>query len=296
MSTSFNRMRIFSRISASACELLWMRFTYLLRSFLTTSYSAENSLRRLEISLQRLVRSRMSSSLMRTCCLASFSLASMRALSRPLMSLCADSTDSSLPCRLPSASSVTTCASSSSTSALVSSSSRRFSLSTPSNCRKRTSNESTSALSLACCLVRCVFSSCTRRRCISWSLSCVSRPGCSCRADSQLLRFFFSCRFSRSKSFSPSAIWSFRCRRWLSISRLRTFSSTLRVTRSWWWARDLSRLARTTATSCSRSSSVCRLSSSFSRMVLRSFSASCRRRACASTSASYVLILRCSTR
>ena len=97
-------MRIFSRISASACELLWIRLTYLFLSFFTTSYSAENSfnlagyvrsgqvrlmrgsrvaeeVHLLDSSLHLLVRSCMTISLMRTCCLASRSLLSMRVVS-----------------------------------------------------------------------------------------------------------------------------------------------------------------------------------------------------------------------
>mmetsp|Transcript_20551 Transcript_20551/g.45718 ORF Transcript_20551/g.45718 Transcript_20551/m.45718 type:complete len:266 (-) Transcript_20551:1271-2068(-) len=134
ISTSLCNMRIFSRISARACALLWMRFTYLFRSFFTTSYRAENSFRRLEISLQRLTRSCSTSSFMRTCALLSLSCTSMRTQSLEVMSLFAVSTPSSLDCCLPSASFCITMASRSSSSSMDCSSPFRLPPSAPSCC------------------------------------------------------------------------------------------------------------------------------------------------------------------
>ena len=65
--TSFRSILIFSFISASAWWLAWMRFTYLFRSFLTTSYRAENSFSRLLVSLHLFDRSATTKCFIFTC-------------------------------------------------------------------------------------------------------------------------------------------------------------------------------------------------------------------------------------
>mmetsp|Transcript_21446 Transcript_21446/g.48553 ORF Transcript_21446/g.48553 Transcript_21446/m.48553 type:complete len:305 (+) Transcript_21446:929-1843(+) len=205
ISTSLCNMRIFSRISARACPLLWMRPTYLLRSFFTTSYRAENSFRRLEISLQRLVRSRITSSFIRTCALLSRSFKSIRVHSLALMSLWADKTPSSLDCLLPSASHCTTVASNSSISAIVRSRSCFLSPSEPSCCSSLAMCWSTSSRYLASSFSLPLRSS--NRFCsfVPASSRASSDTGMACRTVAAMILFRFSCLFSMSSSLLASS-------------------------------------------------------------------------------------------
>mmetsp|Transcript_15234 Transcript_15234/g.35918 ORF Transcript_15234/g.35918 Transcript_15234/m.35918 type:complete len:342 (+) Transcript_15234:1472-2497(+) len=227
MSISFCKIPIFSFISADACCDAWMRLTYLLRSFFTTSYMVVYSFSRCSISWLRLLRSRMTISLTLISLVVSFvfSIALASSLAFPSRFVL-----SSKIWRLRVydwAASVDSSFSMSLFSLTRSARSAALSFSTASSCKKLLMKMSTSRLSSSSCL-----------SCDFWSLlHCCSRRWrssfCACRFGIVPLRAVSAISALRKlripSSFSFSRRWSSSIARFCSVCKLRSSTSIWRA-------------------------------------------------------------------
>mmetsp|Transcript_29507 Transcript_29507/g.68495 ORF Transcript_29507/g.68495 Transcript_29507/m.68495 type:complete len:382 (-) Transcript_29507:999-2144(-) len=280
ISTSLLRILIFSFISASACELAWIRFTYLFRSFFTTSYSALNSFSRLFTSLHFFERSRMVSSFTLSACRVSRSSRAARVASRALSSRWALSMAISLFWERSSVDHWTISASCFATSSNSLSSPTRFDFSIPSCFMKRARETSTSLRISSICTASAALSSWWLRNECSESRSCDLRVGRISLAPSAMWRFFRSRRRICSNSFFDCESES-ASRLMDSSTPLRCISqSSLSVLSSCSFERSVSRLRCRASTSICRCSIVFWCSSTFRTRLTFTSSASARFSAC----------------